>query len=322
VDDEHAASASGRTLGLLAVIGSVLCFGISFGIIKWPGIPGSVIAWWRLVGSAVLWWSLLTIERVRTGRPYPSLATWKRTLPASLLFGVYISVFFTAVTRTSVAHAEFINSLAPLLVVPVGYLVFRERPNWTALRFGLLSLVGLVIVLFTGPTSGAATVEGDLLMIVVVAATVSYLSASKWARRQGVDTIDFMAIVMPVALVSATPVALLVAGDELWPLSAEAWIAVGILSVLTGGVAHGLLFFAHRSVPIATISVVQVSQPAMSVFWAWVIVGEAITATQVPGMVLVIVGMALVVWFSQRTAPTPTPATAGATRPTPGRPAR
>jgi drug/metabolite transporter (DMT)-like permease len=297
-----------RTVGLLAVVGAILCFAISFGVIKWPGVPGAVIAWWRLVGSAVLWWTLLVSLRVTRGRPLPSRAVWTSTLPAALCFGVYISVFFTAVTKTSVAHAEFINSLAPLLVIPAGFILFRERPHWPALRFGGLSLIGLIIVLFTGPEQGAATVEGDLLMIIVLVATVSYLMASKFARRRGVETADFMAIVMPVALITATPVALIVAGDELWPLSWQAWVAVAILSFLTGGAAHGLLFFAHRSVPIATISVMQVSQPALSAFWAWVIVDEAITATQIPGMLLVIIGMALVVWFSQQAAPrVPTP---------------
>lgn len=292
-----------RTIGLLAVVGAILCFAISFGIIKWPGVPGSVIAWWRLVGSAVLWWTLLLSLRATRGRPLPSRTVWKNTLPAALFFGIYISVFFTAVTKTSVAHAEFINSLAPLLVIPAGFLVFQERPNWAALKFGGLSLIGLVIVLFTGPEQGAATIEGDLLMIIVLFATVAYLMSSKFARRRGVDTADFMAIVMPVALITATPVALIVAGGELWPLSWQSWVAVGILSFLTGGAAHGLLFFAHRSVPIATISVMQVSQPALSAFWAWVIVDEAITATQIPGMLLVIVGMALVVWFSQQAVP-------------------
>lgn len=291
---------SQRSLGLLAVVTSILCFAVSFGVIKWPGIPGAVIAWWRLVGSALLWWILLLALRTTRGRPLPSRQVWVSTLPAALLFGVYISVFFTAVTKTSVAHAEFINSLAPLLVIPAGYLLFRERPNWSALRFGVLSVVGLVIVLFTGPEQGAATIEGDLLMIIVLAASVSYLMASKRARGRGVETIDFMAIVMTVALVTATPVALTIAGDEMWPLPWQAWVAVAILSFLTGGAAHGLLFYAHRSVPVATISVMQVSQPALSAFWAWVIVDEAITTTQIPGMVLVIAGMALVVWFSQK----------------------
>ena len=292
---------SQRTLGLLAVVASIMCFAISFGVIKWPGLPGSVIAWWRLIGSASLWWLLLLTLRTTHGRPLPSRQVWRSTLPAAMLFGLYISVFFTAVTKTSVAHAEFINSLAPLLIIPTGFLLFGERPNWSALRFGLISLTGLMIVLFTGPDQGVATIEGDLLMILVLMLTVSYLMASKWARGHGVDTMDFMAIVMTMALVTATPVAVIIAGDELWPLPWQAVVAVAILSILTGGAAHGLLFYAHRSVPIATISVMQVSQPALSAFWAWVIVDEAITATQVPGMVLVIVGMALVVWFSQRT---------------------
>ena len=31
--------------GMLAVVASVMCFALSFSIIKWPGVPGSVIAW-------------------------------------------------------------------------------------------------------------------------------------------------------------------------------------------------------------------------------------------------------------------------------------
>jgi len=315
---DHQSSTSPRSLGLLAVVTSILCFAISFGIIKWPGVPGAVIAWWRLVGSALLWWILILSLRTTRQRPLPSKRVWVSTLPAALLFGIYISVFFTAVTKTSVAHAEFINSLAPLLVIPVGYMLFKERPNWSALRFGVLSVVGLVIVLFMGPEQGAATLEGDLLMIIVLAASVSYLMASKWARGRGVETIDFMAIVMTVALVTATPVAVVIAGDEMWPLPWQAWVAIAILSFLTGGAAHGLLFYAHRSVPVATISVMQVSQPALSAFWAWVIVDEAITAAQIPGMLLVIAGMALVVWFSQQSGVDPVETVAHAANPSDG----
>lgn len=311
-----------RTLGLLAVVGAVFCFAISFGLIKWPGIPGSVIAWWRLIGSAVIWWTLIVVQRARVGRALPSATTWRVVFPAALFFGIYISVLFTAVTKTSVAHTEFIQSMAPLLTIPLGFLLFRERPNWSALRWGGLSMVGIVIVLFFGPDQGVATLAGDLLMIIVLAASVAFLLTAKWVHGRGVDTIDFMAILMPVALITATPVALLVAGDELWPLSGKAWLTVAMLSFLTGGAAHGLLFFAHRAVPIGTISVVQVSQPALSVFWAWVIVGEQITVVQVPGMALVIVGMSLVVWFSQRVPDRTATPVADATPPPPDPPAR
>ena len=297
---------------------SVLSFAISLSVIKWPGIPGSVIAWWRLVGSSILWWLFVLIRHRRTGRPLPDRDAWRLATPAALFFGVNITFVFLGITRTSVVHADFLGSMAPLLLIPAGFFFFHEQPRWRALRWGALSAIGLVLILTNGPDGGAATVTGDLLVVLGILGLAAYQLLSKRARGRGVDPFDFMAIVMTVALVTATPVVLVSAADELWPLGWKAWTAVGLLSVMTGMVAHGLLYYAHRSVPIATISILQISQPAQSTLWAWVLLGEAITIVQVPGMALVTIGMALVVWFSQR----PAPAVAAATRPSTGRPGR
>ena len=67
-------------------------------------------------------------------------------------------------------------------------------------------------------------------------------------------------------------------------------------------VAHGLLVFAHRTVPAGDGRRAPVGQPALSVSWAWLIVGEQISLAQVPGMALVVLGLALFVVTSQRRA--------------------
>lgn len=291
-----------RPLGLLAVLGAIVSFSISYALVKWAHTPGSVVAFWRMVGAAVLWWVVLSARRARSGIPFPTAATWKRVFLPALFFGTNIAILFTAVTKTSVAHSEFITSLSPLLLVPAGALLFRERPDWTAMRWGALSVVGIVIVLFFGPAKGAATLEGDLLMVVVLCAWVSYLLTSKRARAAGVDTFDFMACLMPLGLITTTPITVAIAGDEIWPLSGRGWFVVAVLSVLTGMVAHGLLAYAHRTVPIATVGVLQVGQPALSVMWAWLIIDEGISVAQVPGMALVILGLALFVVTGQRRA--------------------
>jgi drug/metabolite transporter (DMT)-like permease len=292
-----------RALGLLAVIAATLSFAISLSVVKWPRIPGSVIAWWRLIGSSLLWWAFLVVRRQRTGRSLPTLAAWRLSTPPALCFGINISLFFLALTRTSVAHADFISSMSPLLLIPAGFVFFGEQPRWRALRWGGLSAVGLVIILWAGSDTGVATVGGDVLVVAGVIGFAGYQLLAKRARGRGVEPFDFMAIVMTVALVTATPVAVTTAGRELWPLSAKAWIAVGILSVMTGMVGHGLLYYAHKSVPIATISLLQTGQPTMSTFWAWVLLGETITIGQVPGMALVTTGVGLAVWSSYRLAP-------------------
>ena len=101
------------------------------------------------------------------------------------------------------------------------------------------------MVLFFGGDQGGATIGGDALIVVVLGTWVAYLVTGRRARAT-VDVVDFMATVMPIGMITATPWRSILAGDELWPLSAKGWIAVALLSVLTGMLGHGLIAFAQQ----------------------------------------------------------------------------
>ncbi len=277
-------------LGILLVLGAVLTFSSSSSIVKWADTPGSVLAFWRMIGAVILWWLVIAGRRAITGRPIPSAATWRRVLPAGLFFGLNITLFFTAINYTSIAHAEFITALSPLFLVPAGAIFFHEEPNRRALAWGGLTIVGLAIVLFLGGNQGGATFGGDALVVVVVCTWVGYLLTGRRARAT-VDTVDFMSTMMPVGLLTATPVALLLAGDDIWPLSAKGWIAAALLSVLTGMLAHGLIAAAQREVDIGTIGILQVAQPALAVGWSYLLLGEQIRLAQLPGIALMLIGL-------------------------------
>ncbi len=286
-------------IGIACVLGAVLAFSSSSSIVKWADTPGSVIAFWRMVGAAILWWVVIGGRRVLTSHPVPSRATWWRVLPAGLFFGCNITLFFTAIQHTSIAHAEFIVALSPLFLVPAGVLLFGEHPNRRALVWGLVSVVGLAIVLGFGGDQGGASLGGDALVLLVMFTWIGYLLTSRRARAT-VGVVDFMSTVMPIGVLTAAPIAIVLDGGELWPLSTEGWIAVALLTVLTGMLAHGLLAAAQRDVPVATIGILQVSQPALAVAWAYVLLGEEIRPAQIPGMILVVVGLAAFTWVSQR----------------------
>jgi drug/metabolite transporter (DMT)-like permease len=288
-----------RLVGILCVLGGVLAFSSSSSLVKWSATDGAAIAFWRLLLSAVLWWVVLGVRRVRTGTPVPAAATWKLMVPVALCFGLNITVFFSAIPHTSIAHAEFITALSPLVLVPAGALLFGERPDTRALLWGAVTVVGLAIVLFAGGDQGGATVGGDLLILVVVAFWAGYLITARRARAT-VDLVDFMATVMNLAFLFAAPVTLLLAWNEIGHMTARGWLVAGILSVLTGMVAHGLIAAAQRDVDVGTISILQVSQPAVAVAWAYVILGESVLWVQVPGMILVILGLVAFTIVSQR----------------------
>jgi drug/metabolite transporter (DMT)-like permease len=300
---------SGRTLGLVAMTVAVVSFSTSSPLIKWSESTGSVVAFWRMIGAVIGWWTVIAITRVRSGRPAPTAATWRLALAPGLAFGANIALFFTAITKTSIAHAEFITALTPLILLPAGAFFFGERPNWNALRWGLISIFGVSLVLFFGPEQGASSLSGDVLMIGVIALWTTYLLTSKRARAAGVGTLDFMACMMPIGVLTAGPIAAIIAGSDVFGLTAKGWLVVLILTLLTGMLSHGCIVFAQQHLPVATISIMQTAQPALAVFFAFLILDEAVRAPQVVGMALVITCLALFTLASSRSATIPTPIT-------------
>src|ERR1700712_4144495 len=122
---------------------AVVILSVSSTLVKKSGAPGPTVAFWRTVGAAAIWTAILWATERRTVR----LAELRRALIPGIAFGLNITVFFTAVTHTTVANAEFIGTLTPIVLVPAGAIIFHEQINARALAFGALSVVGLAMVL-------------------------------------------------------------------------------------------------------------------------------------------------------------------------------
>lgn len=284
-----------RPLGLFAMTGAVLCFSISSTLVKKAGLPGPTLAFWRMVIASGLWWIILWATEHRT----VTLAELKRAALPGAAFGLNITAFFTGVGKTAVANAEFIGALTPLLVVPAGALFFHEKINLRALSFGFISLVGLVLVLFNAPPRGEASWSGNLIVAsAMVLWTVYLLSSRNLRRTMSVQAI--MASAMPVAAITILPIVGL--RGEIDDASGSQWWYIVALAVLTGTVAHGFIVYAQRTVPVGTIGIIQVAQPALAVGWAFLLLDQELRGIQVLGMVLVIAGLLAVVLVSRRSA--------------------
>ncbi|MCU1502693.1 MAG: hypothetical protein JWM12_2047, partial [Ilumatobacteraceae bacterium] len=210
-----------------------------------------------------------------------------------------ITVFFTAVTHTTVANAEFIGTLTPIVLVPAGAIIFNEQINARALAFGAVSIVGLAMVLFLGPANGEASWFGNALAFASMITWCTYLITSRGLRAT-TSVAGIMAAAMPIAAVTILPIALIGgdAGKVTW--SSAGYIAV--LVILSGTVAHGMIMFAQRSVPVGTISLIQIAQPAMAALWSVALLDTMIRGVQVIGMVLVLAGLTAMIALRQRSS--------------------
>ena len=282
-----------RPIGLVAMLVAVVTFSASSTIVRKAGAPGPTIAFWRMLGSSIIWTAIM---RVRDGR-FVTLQEWRRAISTGLVLAVNILLFYTAATRTSVANLEFITALAPLMLLPAGAALFHEKVDRRAALFGIISIGGLALVLFDAPKRGAATWSGNGLAVLLLTTWCGYLLASRQLRR-GMSVATLMASALPIATVATFPFVLL--NHDIGKFDSRSMVYILVLTLLTGVVAHGLIVFAQRNVPIGIMSMMQVGQPALAVVWSAIFLSQSIRALQVAGMAMVVFGLATVVVQTQR----------------------
>jgi drug/metabolite transporter (DMT)-like permease len=203
-----------------------------------------------------------------------------------VLFGVNITLFFSAAQHTRVANLEFIGSLTPLIVVPAGALLFHERIPWRALVWGIPAIGGVALVAFQADSlPGQSNALGISMALGAIVTWSAYLLLVK-SRRSQLDIQEFMAASALWAGVVLLPFSL--AKGFVSEIPAHGWPWLLLLTVMNGVVAHTLLLVAQSSVPVGTIATLQVSQPALAAGAAWMLLGEHVTPGQVVGMAIVL----------------------------------
>ena len=283
---------SNRTIGFLAVIGVVVCFSLGSTLVKRAHTPGVLVAFWRMVTTTIVWNSILLIR----GR-HITLADLKQALIPGIFFGLNITCFYAGATHNSVANAELIGSLTPFLVVPIGAKFFKEYINVRALLFALVAFAGVAIVLFTAPPKGDASLKGNLLGLTAMLLWATYIATTRHFRRD-MDVVTFMASITPIAIITVLPLALL--NGNMFDISSTGWRYIALLTFVTGVAAHGLMVFAQKTIPIGTIGIAQVAQPALAALWSFLLVGEALHGSQLLGMAMVLGGLLCFILMNQR----------------------
>ena len=140
-----------------------------------------------------------------------------------------------------------------------------------------------------------------------------YVSSTRHFRRD-MDVATFMATVSPIAAVAVLPLA--IANGDVFGMSGTGWTYMLILTFLIGVAGHGLMVFAQKTIPIGTIGIAQVVQPALAVVWSFLLLSETVRGWQVVGIAIAIGGLAAFLVLNERgdrarRAEEPSPATVG-----------
>lgn len=295
VAEPHAAVVQRPLAGVLAATTGVVLWGCLVPLAKSAeDVNGIVLGFHRLWIGAV---AVLLVFYATGGRL--SHQTLRTSFWGGVLFGLDIIFFFSAIKLTTVANATIVGALQPALLLYVGARWFGEQVNTALVGLTVVAIGGAGIVAVGSASGGSEdwSLVGDLCALAALASWTGYFIASKRAR-DSLSSLEYLAAFLVIATVVVAPVALIAPGP--FDPGAEGWLIVFVVAVLSGGLGHFLMNFAHPHIPLYLASLLTLAVPVMSTAVALLFLDEPLNGIQALGMAVVLVAVGLVVLRTER----------------------
>jgi drug/metabolite transporter (DMT)-like permease len=248
-------------------------------------------AFWRVfLALPFLWmWSVLE-QRERHGA---SFATERRLLVAAgLFFAGDLAVWHWSIVLNSVANSTLLANLAPIFVALAAWLLFRQQLRRKFLLGLAIAITGMTMLIGGDFQLQGRELIGDALGVVTAMFYAGYqLTVTKLRARVATSTI--MAWSGLITAIVLLPVAL-ASGERLLPVSDMGWIKLIALALISQVAGQSLIAYAMAHLPATFSSVGLLFQPVMATLFAWLLLGEAVSALQLVGGFTVLVGIRLV----------------------------
>ncbi|PND56633.1 EamA family transporter [Mycobacterium sp. ENV421] len=291
-------------LGLMFAIGSAFTFGMSGPFAKslmGAGWSPTAAVTARLAGGALVMAIFATIVKpgwVREARAHARVVVAYGLVPIA---GAQLC-YYNAVSHLSVGVALLLEYTAPILVVGWIWGTTRRRPRAMTLAGVALAVAGIMLVLnvFEGSHINTAGVLWGL-GAAICAACYFMMSDEVSADGSGLNSITLAAgglvvgtiAVVLLGLTGVMPLIFTANHAVVAGLTVPWWVPVVMLAVVATAIAYTLGISGVARLRPSFASLVGLGEVLFAVLSAWVLLGEAVTAVQAVGGVVVLLGLAL-----------------------------
>jgi drug/metabolite transporter (DMT)-like permease len=248
-------------------------------------------AFWRVFLALPLLWTWAMLEsRERRGGGFA--AHRGLLIGAGLFFAGDLTVWHWSIVLTSVANSTLLANLAPIFVALAAWLMFRQRLRGRFLAGLGVALAGMMLLVGGDFQLQGKELIGDALGVVTAMFYAGYqIVVTKLRARIATSTIMAWSglvtalVLLPIALAS---------GEQLLPVSAVGWVKLIGLALIAQVAGQSLIAYAMAHLPATFSSVGLLFQPVMATLFAWLLLGEAVSALQLAGGATVLIGIRMV----------------------------
>ncbi|NYD67235.1 DMT family transporter [Agromyces atrinae] len=230
----------------------------------------------------------LLLLGLRPGLPRGSW--WLKALVLGTLnMGAFFALVYVAAQLLPSSIAATIMATSPLAMMLLAAALVSERLRALPLAGAAVGLVGVALLVLTGPVSiDAWGVAASLAAMAL--SSLGYILAKRW--QSGVDVVTVTAWQLIAGGLLLVPAALVVEGPvpALTPIELGAFAYVGIIATAVAFVAW---FSGLAHLDAASVGLIGLLNPVTGVLLGTLVAGEVLSGRQVVGLLLVLTGVLL-----------------------------
>ncbi len=281
----------------------VLAAGVLFGTsgtareLGVPGATGPTVGAARMaIGGA----ALVALAVIRREERAPIRANALVTLTSGIAVAAFQVLFFSAVATTGVALGTLVAlGCMPVATGALGRIALGERPGRRWVIATSLAICGCTLLVLPG---SAVAVDGTGILYSACAgvAVAVYTICSKRLLMTGLSPIGVMAAAAGIAGLLLLPV--LFAGDASWLVSLPGLATALFLGLFTTALAYSLFAAGLRELSSGMTSTLGLVEPLTAAALGVVVLGERLRPAQLLGVIVIMIGLALVSSSDKRVA--------------------
>ena len=256
--------------------------------------PPLTIAFYRLFFTTLLVLPFVLFDR-NLRKEIASLSSSDITFMAviGVILAAHFALWISSLEKTSVASSVILVTAHPILVTPLAYLLFREKPSLVNVGGIALSLVGVLVLVEGNYGLRSSTLEGNILAMLGGAAAGLYILGGRKMRRTA-STFCYAFMVYAVASVALLMICLAFS-SPLYGISMRDYGIIFLMALISGMLGHTLYNYSLRYVHASLASVSLLGEPLGSALLAFALpwIHQVPTVYTIAGGMLVIAGIYL-----------------------------
>ena len=268
--------------GLMAV--AMFIFGTLAPFVRNINVSSGELALYRAVLAALLVGGYLLVTKQKL-----SLRSIKKELVLLLLSGVAMGInwifLFEAYKYTTVSVATLSYYFAPVIVMVVCPLIFKEKLTGKQILCFAMATAGLVLI--TGTAGGG---KQDLLGIAFGLAAAAFYATVMLLNKfiKGVTGLHRTFIQFLSAIVVLVPYVAYTGGFTLGGLNGTGWTNLLIVGLVHTGITYCMYFTALKELPGQKVAILSYIDPLVAVLVSVVLLNEGMTIPQMIGGMLIL----------------------------------